>query len=428
MADIDALEARFKALSFLNYGPDQKDKLEALLKDIPNPDTITDRAKKVRLLLLRGKTCLLKPAFDKGAEADIAKALKLAPDDAIAWVAISEAAWKKNNLTEAKEALDSALRINDKCQPALCQLSRILRAQAGTAVAKGKCDEQAALLDTALLKAKAAVAIDPADYESWACLGLALMQNSVAAGMNGADLNKALAALTQAQRRNDKDPDVEYNLGVAAGALGQYSAMAKHYLRAMELDPGLKKNATGMVELACSLLRNAADISNPEKGVAAEKTFRKKFCEKLPEVGSKDMKASLGSFVNLTDVLDKPAKKVGGEQTWLAMTVVSLVSNEAVQPMVWLCVDRSCTFVLVSVYRVLHTAMAMGDVIMVPFPGGATAQTETHAMPAIEGVKGSGATYTFPTIRAEPVMLVVNGSSIPSAKFHVPSIATRHFQ
>jgi tetratricopeptide (TPR) repeat protein len=218
------------------YSDAVKAETEAVLAALPSPDQAgLDAARKARVLTLRARARLILPAYSKEAEADLSKALKLRPGDTAAWVAMSECLWKRDALKEARDALDSALSVDPKCVPALAQLSRILRAFCSRKEIPS--EERVQLMELSVAKAKEAVAIDMTSGEAWAALGIALMQQTVALGMDLGLLRKALQALTQAGRRNEQDPDIAYNRGVVRKCLGEYGAACSDFAKAYELDP-----------------------------------------------------------------------------------------------------------------------------------------------------------------------------------------------
>jgi tetratricopeptide (TPR) repeat protein len=375
-----------------------KTETEAVLAALPSPDQAgLDAARKARVLTLRARARLILPAYSKEAEADLSKALKLRPGDTAAWVAMSECLWKRDALKEARDALDSALSVDPKCVPALAQLSRILRAFCSRKEIPS--EERVQLMELSVAKAKEAVAIDMTSGEAWAALGIALMQQTVALGMDLGLLRKALQALTQAGRRNEQDPDIAYNRGVVRKCLGEYGAACNDFAKAYELDPAglstaLKEKqsvaallagfqgvmaaftttttapsaAPASTDAAPGATTTAAAAAGSSTETKQQRDFKKNVLSKLPLVDAANPNRE---FVPLRAILAKSAGAAASDTqhaTWAALRVIELVSSPSDQPLCYMAVDREGTFCALLVYRVLPAAMSAGDVAFVPFP------------------------------------------------------------
>jgi tetratricopeptide (TPR) repeat protein len=434
------------------YSDTVKAETEAVLAELPSPDQAgLDAARKARLLTLRARARLILPAYSKEAEADLSKALKLRPGDTAAWVAMSECLWKRDALKEARDALDSALSVDPKCVPALAQLSRILRAFCSRKEIPS--EERVQLMELSVAKAKEAVAIDMTSGEAWAPLGFALMQPTVARGMDLGLLRKALQALTQAGRRNEQDPDIAYNRGVVRKCLGEYGAACSDFAKAYELDPAGLSTALKEKQSVAALLAgfqgvmaaftttapspDAAPGATTSAAAAAgssetkqQRDFKKNVLSKLPLVDAANPNRE---FVPLRAILAKSAGAAASDTqqaTWAALRVIELVSSPSDQPLCYMAVDREGTFCALLVYRVLPAAMSAGDVAFVPFPPTGiarhehkytTAPTDARAVSAVER------TLDLISVTAEPTALFVNGAPIAKSNFKMPLLATRQF-
>jgi tetratricopeptide (TPR) repeat protein len=442
------------------YSDAVKAETEAVLAELPSPDQAgLDAARKARVLTLRARARLILPAYSKEAEADLSKALKLRPGDTAAWVAMSECLWKRDALKEARDALDSALSVDPKCVPALAQLSRILRAFCSRKEIPS--EERVQLMELSVAKAKEAVAIDMTSGEAWAALGIALMQQTVALGMDLGLLRKALQALTQAGRRNEQDPDIAYNRGVVRKCLGEYGAACSDFAKAYELDPAGLSTALKEKQSVAALLAGfqgviaaftttttapaaagtstdaapgaattAAAAAGSSSDTKQQRDFKKNVLSKLPLVDAANPNRE---FVPLRAILAKSAGAAASDNqqaTWAALRVIELVSSPSDQPLCYMAVDREGTFCALLVYRVLPAAMSAGDVAFVPFPPTGiarhehkytTAPTDARAVSAVER------TLDLISVTAEPTALFVNGAPIAKSNFKMPLLATRQF-
>ena len=176
-ADITKWESTIDGLWGRVLNDDAKAEAEKIIAAASGADALEglDAATKARLLIARARAHLLLPAYSKEAEADLSKALKLRPSDALAWVTMSESLWKRDAIKEARDVLVSALAQDSKCVPALCQLSRILRAYAGKVATEN--EERLALMEESVARAKEAIALDMNSGEAWAALGAVVQAN-----------------------------------------------------------------------------------------------------------------------------------------------------------------------------------------------------------------------------------------------------------
>ncbi|HSR11406.1 MAG TPA: tetratricopeptide repeat protein [Thermodesulfobacteriota bacterium] len=89
-----------------------------------------------------------------------------------------------------------------------------------------------ALVAAALLIAAGCMPKDPRDIQR-ASVHYNLGNNY----LNQGDPTSALRELLEAEKLNDKDPHIQYSLGLALNAKGRYKDSLEHYRKALSLDP-----------------------------------------------------------------------------------------------------------------------------------------------------------------------------------------------
>lgn len=421
---MEDLDARVSQLSQLVYNDEVKAAVEDILSKAPNPETCATADQKIRAFLLRARAKLLLPVFSKEAELDINKALKLNQKSPDTWVTLSEAYWRRNALREARDALDSALRVDPKHQGALTQYSRILRSMC--ALQETPNDQKLALLQESENKAKEAVAVNPDDGDAWSALGVAMLQQAVGKGMELPLMKKSLAALNQACAKSPTNPDVYFNRAVVHGVFGHFGSSVTDYLKAYELDPKGLKRAKSVAEEYASLLIKVHQKFAAGYGGMTERDFTKNIAAKLPSKGKDGSQV----FVSLMDVLDKQITATAGKETqvqWVALKVLDLLSSPNEQPLTYFVIDKEGTSCLLLAYRVTSAAMKIGDTIMVPFPPSSAANLG-HQIPDIPMLDIKATNVCAPTMVVEPSTIIVNGSPIPAKCFQMPKLGTRQFQ
>lgn len=412
---MEALQQQLDQLSAQVYTAELKDAIEKLVADVPDPDSLPTAAEKVQALLIRGRARLLLPTFSKDAENDFNKALKFNQKSPATWVALSEAYWRRNSFNESRDAIESALRIDAKFQPALCQKSRLLRAMCN-AQTDATPEQRHAWLAESVAIAKEAVGVNPNDGDSWASLGIAILQETVALGMDLPVMKKALAALNQAAKKCPHNPDVFYNRGVVHQCFGHFGSAIQDFMAAYALDPKGCRGAKGVAEELLRTLEVTKAKMVPNAGLA-ERDFKRNVIGKLPEVKGE------GNAL-LFDVLDKPLPT---KTVYVTLKVIDLIGSPTTQPLTYLCCDRESTFCLLMMYRTSPLAIKGFDTVVVPFPPSSGA-TLAHNIPKIDGLEGSDAVFATPTVVVEPGTLLVNGSPIPSKYCEMPQLKTRLFQ
>lgn len=419
-AILDSLEKKVADLGDLVYDPQMLPDIEQVIASVPNIDDLKETKDKVRALIVRGKARLLLPTYSKEVDQDIDRALKLDQSNPASWVALSESFWRRNSVREARDALESALRVDPKCQSALCQYSRILRSQAS---GEGVPAEQVmAFLAESSAKAKESVSIDVNHGESWGVYGVALLQEAVARGIELPLMKKALSALSQGAAKMPNNADVFYNRAAVNKIFGYFGAAIQDYLKAYELDPRGLKVAKLLAEDSYAVVKKAVDKINNFGGMR-EADFKRNVIDKIPEkIASSD--AIMVSFNTVMNKTIDAKSKVG----FVAVKVVDQLADPKSQPLVYLVADREASFALMLVYRTQIAAIKVGDTVLIPFPP-SSAATLGHQIPESAVLQSTAAsTLVTPLVYVESSTLIVNGAPIP-AKFNaMPRVASRLFQ
>ena len=418
-AILEGLEQKLAELGNLVYCPEIKNEVEQLIQAVPNIDDIKDTKDKVRALLIRGKTRLLLPTYSKEVDQDIDRALKLNQNEPASWVALSESYWRRNAVREARDALESALRIDPKYQPALCQYSRILRSMCS--VEDVPAEQKMAYLVEAVAKAKESVAVDASHGESWAVYGVALLQETVGRGMELPLMKKALAALNQAAIKMPTNPDVFYNRGAIHQTFGYFGAAVQDFLKAYELDPRGLKQARLNAEQNYSIIKKAHDKMKAFGGMR-EADFKRNIIAKLPDKvnGGEATMTTLATVMN--QQID-PKSKVA----FVAVKVIDLLTSPGNQPLVYLIADKESNFALMLVYRLSAAAIKVFDTVLIPFPP-SSAATLGHQIPESAVIETTAQTIVTPLVVVEPTTLIVNGAPIHAKYTEMPKMGTRVFQ
>jgi tetratricopeptide (TPR) repeat protein len=415
---LDGLEKRIAELGALVYRPQMLPEIEQLVLSVPNIDDLKETKEKVRALLLRGKARLLLPTYSKEVDQDIDRALKLDQNEPASWVALSESYWRRNSIHEARDALESALRVDPKNQSALCQYSRILRSM--VTAEDIPAEQKMAYLAEATAKAKESVGIDASHGESWAVYGVALLQETVGRGMELPLMKKALAAFNQAATKMPTNPDVYYNRAAIHQTFGYFGAAIQDYLKAYELDPHGLKHAKIYAEDNYSTVKKASEKMKSFGGMR-EADFKRNIISKLPEkVGGE---ATMVTFNTVMNKAIDPKSAVG----FVAVKVVDLLSKPTSQPLVYLVADKDSSFSLMLVYRMNPAAIKVFDTVLIPFPP-SSAATLGHQIPESTVLDTTAQTIVTPLCVVEPSTLIVNGAPIPAKFSEMPRMGTRVFQ
>ena len=429
---IDDLEKEVESLSRLFYSDTVKSGVESVLKRCPNPDSLTTAADRVRCLLVRGKARLLLPAFSTEAETDLNKALKLQSSNPQTWLAMSEAYWKRNALQDAREALEAALRADAKFQPAMTQMSRVLRAASGAGEIPP--EERMRLLHESLKMGKESVALNPNDGDAWAAFGMALMQESIALGTDLPMMKKALSAINQASSKSPANPDILYNRGVIHRLLGNFGQAFSDFVAAYKMDSkGLSSAKRLAAEIVEMLTKVRAKMELPRAGIP-ERDFKKQM-QRLPASGpfspKRGAELQMCSLKEGEELFASRAAAAARVQ-YVPLKVVDLVSNPNDQPFVYLCIDKAECACVVLLYRVLQSAVKAFDQLFVPLPPSSILMAEhtlqAEALSILPDEQAATSVYRMLTVVVEPNTLLVNGEPIAPQHYKMPQLATRQFQ
>jgi len=126
----------------------------------PGLDTAAAREERARRAYVRGRALDCHEDYSEASEVELAEAVRLGPSVA-SWNAMGHVQWKKGDHAVAEHCFCAALELGQN-STSLRELSKLMRQ-----VPARSSSEKAALLAGSLERAKAAVALDQADPESW---------------------------------------------------------------------------------------------------------------------------------------------------------------------------------------------------------------------------------------------------------------------
>ncbi|PON68444.1 N-terminal acetyltransferase A, auxiliary subunit [Parasponia andersonii] len=169
---------------------------------------------------LRGKILDVFSDYRKEAEDHLSKAVKLNPSLADAWLCLGNCIWKKGDLSAAKNCFTLAL-------------SKVI-----------VCTEnQTELVEESIQHAKAAIALDVKDGNSWYNLGNACLTSFFVTGAwDHSKLRQSLKAYQNAEKdeRMESNPDLYFNCATVNKYLENYERALTGFEAAAVKDPGLK--------------------------------------------------------------------------------------------------------------------------------------------------------------------------------------------
>eukprot|EP00744_Colponema_vietnamica_P009405 GILI01013373.1.p1 GENE.GILI01013373.1~~GILI01013373.1.p1 ORF type:complete len:421 (+),score=121.65 GILI01013373.1:82-1344(+) len=417
--DYSAIQKRIDELKGLPYSQKLKEEIEKLISEVPLVKDDTPRAEKVVLYCLRAKALLLLPTFSAEAEADLNKALKLDPSSSPdTYIALSECLWRKNQEQEAVDAAQSALSIDAKYIPALCQLSRLVRA---LATKEGSTEEQRAnYLHDSIMKAKEALGVDINSGEAWSALGLAHIQVAVATGFGYIGMKKALAAMQQAVVKCPNDPDIHYNLAVVLESTGNYSLAAVEYAKAALIDP-LLKGANASANSCKALLERYLSVETEAK---KNENLKKELLFKLPASKAANGVVTKSSIAEILSLSPSEIKAAKGHM--LSVMVIGLISPQGAYPLCYQCIDRNGQTCMLLVPRLQSSAVSRRDVVTVTFPPSAISAVEQKNVMADD--KKTLVDVQSVVIAADPDSILVNNAPVANSLFTLPQMSSRVFQ
>jgi tetratricopeptide (TPR) repeat protein len=212
--------------------------------------SVLDRA---RLALLHGRSLDALDEYSAEAEELLSQAVKLDPASVRGWNALGHCFWKKRDLRSAVACFEDGVK---RCAnvEGLRHLSMVLRQVPGTP------GQVAANVRDSVERAKAAVALDLADGESWYVLGNAQLSHFFAVQRDFAGLDRAKKAYARARALQEaaqpaaapgaaapaggkaktrRNPDLYYNCGQALQFLEEYDDAVAAYRTAHDIDPAL---------------------------------------------------------------------------------------------------------------------------------------------------------------------------------------------
>lgn len=388
---IDELESQVAQLSKRKiYNSDVEEQAKRILSELPSLESQQSADEKVRLLLLRCKTRLLRPTVSKEAEEDINTILKLNKGTTETWVELSECLFRRNACKEATDALDNALRLDPGHVPALCQYSQVLRNRCASE--KLSTEEKRGMLADAVEKAKKAVSIDANSGDAWNALGLSLLSKATLEGADRDELRRASAAMEQALQKSPEDPDVHFNMGMLESLRGRFAPAAAEIAKAYEMDRLHLKGAVSAFEENVSILRRANSSMANARGIG-KREFKK-------------WTKSLAAFIR---------KNGDGAGTVSNFCVLNILSEPLMQPVTLLAIDPNNKFCLLLFHQVKSGAFKIGDVISTLKSSIITEEDvqRIEAYPSLD--LAEPVELALPRLFGDSASLMVNGHRIPDA-------------
>jgi len=173
---------------------------------------------------------------DSAAEEQLSKAVKLDPSNAKAWNCLGELYWKADQKQQAKDCFTTCLEQQPNSRVVLRNLSMLLRKMGSNAAEKVRNHEES------LKHAKAAVALNFSDPESWYVLGNTHLALFFSISHNHKDLESALKAYRRSEGLSDGLPgnsDLFFNRAQVLAYMEEYEMAIQDYRKAHQLDPTL---------------------------------------------------------------------------------------------------------------------------------------------------------------------------------------------
>lgn len=340
------LEERWRVLEAKKikvYTPEVENEVKYILSHLPplpeEPELVED---KVRILQIRSNVRLLKPSACSECEEDLNKILKLNKGSFETWVSLGECLLRRNACKEAMEAVNNAIRLDPQYPPALCLYSQILRCRCSSQE-NLLIDEKKLLLDDAIAKSKACIALNVENGDAWNSLALSLLSRATLEGASRADLRRAFSAIEQAVKQSPEDPDVRFNKGMLESLLGRFDAAAVELVRAHKIDKkGLKGVKSEYEENVGVLRRIVSTIEN------------------IQGTGKRDYRTCVKE-------LEFFSSKYGNRNGAVRhFSILNIVSASTMQPVVLLTIDVHQKFVVLLVYQVRSGAFKISDTVTLP--------------------------------------------------------------
>ncbi|CAH0393484.1 unnamed protein product [Bemisia tabaci] len=365
------------------------------LKDFPECEV------RAQCYYLLGRALNIHPAFNPEAEEALSKAIKLDPSLVNAWNELGECFWKKNDMEEAKNCFNGALKRSHN-KVSLRNLSMISRQEA--AKSTKECKEK---IDIGVQYAKDALSLDPCDGLSWSVLGNAHLSAFFSIQQNPRTLKQAMSAYYQAE----KDPvaqnksDLHYNKGVALKYEEEYKEALESFERAKNLEPswelpGLKQEQLLKYLTNTQILVNQHGRLKAKKLASLQNTLDEKSLG--PYAGGNFTSAS-GTSVTLTSIpFSKLKEGVNSEKVILGFVVCSIHDDDSV-PFSFCLTDEEKTTIVVTVYNLAQgKGVIIGDTVAIPEP-----------FVTFNDFSFQDKKFQFTSVRIDnPLVMVVNGKKV----------------
>ncbi|EEB12967.1 tetratricopeptide repeat protein, putative [Pediculus humanus corporis] len=377
---------------------------ETLLKFEENKDV--EPKERAQYFYLKGKALNVTPNYDPKAEEALSRALKLDIKLYEAWNELGESYWKKENISEAKNCFQGALK-QCKNKKSLRNLSMVMRMQKPI-----KYEDRIKNIEDGVKFAKEAVELDPTDGTSWSVLGNAYLSSFFNLAQYPSVLNLCKSAYAQAEKDivAKSNPDLYYNKAIVAKYEEDYLSALNSFSQASKLEPSWQEP-----KLKKSQLLNYLSKVNElykDKGRIRVKKLSKMLSNMNPDKnlgpykGGK-YKAKNSQEIKLTHCNFNDLKEGLNEEKVVLGVVVCSIQDEDNVPFTFIMVDKNESTIVVTVYNLAQEkGVLIGDYVAVPEPY----LTLIH-------IPFEDKDYSFKSIRiVSPLVMVVNGKKLDKSK------------
>lgn len=388
-----------------NKATDLKKKLEETLKLFEENKDVEPK-ERAQYFYLKGKALNVTSTYDPKAEEALSKAIKLDLKLYEAWNELGESYWKKENITEAKNCFQGALK-HHKNKKSLRNLSMVLRMEKAS-----QFEERIKNIEDGVKYAKEAVELDSKDGTSWSVLGNAYLSSFFNLAQYPSVLNSCKSAYTQAEKDviAKSNPDLHYNKAIVAKYEEDYLSALDSFGQACRLEPSWPEPKLKQAQLL-NYLSKIHDLSKDKGKIKGKKLF--KILSNMnpeknlgPYKGGK-YKAKNNQEIKLSHISFNEMKEGLNEEKVILGAVVCSVQDEDNVPFTFIMVDSNESSMVVTVYNLAQgKGVLIGDYVAIPEP------YLSHIRINFENKE-----YSFRSIRVvSPLVMVVNGKKLDKSK------------
>ena len=239
---------------------------------IQNFDQLNKQAK-AKLTYYKGRALAAADIYEKAAEENLSRSIKLDPFNSEAWSWLGEVFYLKKDYVQSKRCFEGSLEQSGPNKETLRKLSIVYRFL-------NSPEERSESVLKSIEIAKQALNLDLLDGESWYILANAQLTNFFTNSPSYEELGRSLKSYSQALKfSNSFNPDLHFNRALAFNA-GEMYKEALDELSIVENDPML--NAAQKAGEIVENLRSIAGLI--EKKCDAKRSVVKNFCKKIPNV------------------------------------------------------------------------------------------------------------------------------------------------